>query len=381
MPDQIYTASKSRSNRPGWSISFRHPLRNDARGRPGLKMRRGLGTPDEAEADKMVGEMNELLGDPGWWNAAKRQEAELRFSRAVVDALYDEIQAGRDDTNDLREACIHLPTKEEGYSRVLFVGTTGAGKTSLLRQFIGSDPDDDRFPSTAPAKTTIADIEVILATGSFEAVVTFFTEFQVQANIEECITDACIALFEGAAIDKAADQFLNHRDQKFRLSYVLGGWRRDQGSDDEELSFSDGDEEAIIDEDGILTEAERGRNRQNLANYLARMNDLTKVVVQRLERDLDIELNKISGPDREAAQQLVEENFDAQLSQLEEFHDLVQDVLDDVRSNSTWLRRANCVAVVPIGPSCGYSTQTIATISSVTFVGSRATIGRNSADC
>jgi len=36
MPNQIYTASKTRSNRPGWSISFRHPLRNDSRGRPGL---------------------------------------------------------------------------------------------------------------------------------------------------------------------------------------------------------------------------------------------------------------------------------------------------------------------------------------------------------
>ena len=64
----------------------------------------------------------------------------------------------------LREAHIRLPNAEQdGYSRVLFVGTTGAGKTSLFRQLIGSDPDDDRFPSTAPAKTTIADIEVIQA--------------------------------------------------------------------------------------------------------------------------------------------------------------------------------------------------------------------------
>src|SRR5689334_8912263 len=114
MSEQIYSASKSRSNRPGWSISFRHPLRNDARGRPGLKMRRGLGTSDEAEADKMVSDMNELLRDPGWWNAAKRHEAELRYSKAAVDAFYDEIQAGRDDSNALREACIHLPTKKEG---------------------------------------------------------------------------------------------------------------------------------------------------------------------------------------------------------------------------------------------------------------------------
>jgi hypothetical protein len=59
---------------------------------------------------------------------------------------------------------------------------TGAGKTSLLRQLIGSDPDEDRFPSTAPAKTTIADIEVIQDEGDFEAAVTFFTEFQTHAE-------------------------------------------------------------------------------------------------------------------------------------------------------------------------------------------------------
>src|ERR1700682_4990687 len=94
MTKDFYVASKSRPNRPGWSISFRHPLRNDSRGRAGLKMRRGLGTSDEIEAEAMVGEMNTILADQTWWNAARRQEAELRFSKPVVEAFYDEIQAG-----------------------------------------------------------------------------------------------------------------------------------------------------------------------------------------------------------------------------------------------------------------------------------------------
>ena len=93
----VHSASKTRSHRPGWSIAFRHPLRNDARGRAGLKMRRGLGTSDDAEADAMVAVMNIILSDQAWWNASKRKEAELRFSRAIVEAFYDEIQAGRDD--------------------------------------------------------------------------------------------------------------------------------------------------------------------------------------------------------------------------------------------------------------------------------------------
>ena len=105
--------------------------------------------------------MNTLLKDRTWWNANKRADAKRTFSKAIVDAFYDELQAGRQDPEGLREELITLPSADDGYSRVLFVGTTGAGKTSLLRQLIDSDPDEDRFPSTAPAKTTIADIEIV----------------------------------------------------------------------------------------------------------------------------------------------------------------------------------------------------------------------------
>ena len=333
MPKPIYTANKTRSNRPGWSVSFRHPLRNDARGRAGLKMRRGLGTSDAAEADAMVAEMNVILSAQSWWNAAKRPEAALRFSKPVVDAFYDEIQAGREEPEALREASIRLPNKEEGYPNVLFVGTTGAGKTSLLRQLIGSDPDEDRFPSTAPAKTTIADIEVIQADGDFAAAVTFFTEFQTQANIEECVIDAALAVLEKAPMDKIADRFLSHRDQKFRLSYILGGWRANGGGDEQdEMSFDDaGDSTAVLDDEVALTEAERAANRETITRYLECIGELSRAVVAKLNEELGVD-PRDAGPDRDVAQQLIEENFDLYLTQEEAFHELVQDILEDVRS-------------------------------------------------
>ncbi len=40
---------------------------------------------------------------------------------------------------------------------MLLLGTTGAGKTTLVRQFLGTDPATERFPSTSTAKTTVAD--------------------------------------------------------------------------------------------------------------------------------------------------------------------------------------------------------------------------------
>ena len=334
MSNLTYSASKSRSDRPGWSVSFRHPLRRDARGKPGLKMRRGLGTTDEAEAEQLVTEMNVLLTDRTWWNANKRADAERRFSRPIMAAFYDEIQAGREDPESLREELIRLPTAEDGYSRVLFVGTTGAGKTSLLRQLIGSDPDRDRFPSTAPAKTTIADIEVIQSDGTYRAAVTFFTEFQIQANVEECIVDACLAVREQAPTEKVADRFLNHRDQKFRLSYILGGWREanDQEAADDEFSF-DEEPETINDglEDDSLIASERVENREALEGILNRIDELPAKIENRLLDELGMEPNKSMGADREALEELIEENFDAYLAEDESFQELVQDVLDRIR--------------------------------------------------
>ena len=334
MPESLYSASKSRSNRPGWSVTFRHPLRNDARGKPGLRIRRGLGTTDDVEADRLVAEMNTLLTDRTWWNAGKRADAERSFSKAIVDAFYDEMQAGREDPEALREELITLPNADDGYSRVLFVGTTGAGKTSLLRQLIDSDPEEDRFPSTAPAKTTIADIEIVQSEGPYQAVVTFFTEFQIQASVEECIADACSAAREGAPDDRVAERFLNHRDQKFRLSYILGGWREvdNPATETDEFSF-DEEPEAISggQEDGGLGPAERTHNREVLQNILSRIAALTEKAVNRLSSDLGIEPGTPRGPDREAVEELIEEHFEAYLIEDEGFHELVHDVLDQVR--------------------------------------------------
>jgi len=68
-----------------------------------------------------------------------------------------------------------------------------------------------------------------------------------------------------------------------------------------------------------------------LEQYLARIGKLSASVVSELTAELGVDA-KAGSADREAAQQLIEENFEAQLSQLEAFHELVQDILEDVRS-------------------------------------------------
>ena len=73
------------------------------------------------------------------------------------------------------------------------LGTTGAGKTTLVRQLIGTDPDEEALPTTATGRTTIADMEIITAEGAFEAAVTFFPADEIREHLIDCVLRAVLA--------------------------------------------------------------------------------------------------------------------------------------------------------------------------------------------
>jgi hypothetical protein len=328
--DMAYTASKSPTkDRPGFSISFRHPCRKDSKGKPGLKMRRGLNTPDPAEADVLVEQMNEILNDETWWTAARYQDALKTFDRRIVDAFYDSIQAGTPDSRELRDQVIALPGKEQGYAQILFVGTTGAGKTSLLRHLIGSDPEADRFPSTSTAKTTVSDIEVVPTEGTFRAVVTFFSDVAIQTNIEDCVLNACSAVWERMPEEKVADRLLHHPDQRFRLSYVLGSWNKVKPTAaPEDWDFGDNEQATVdaVSEDEAVSTADGLLLQTALEGYVKRITDLAQAKAKDISRELLPDPMSASAEDREAAVEI----FQGELFEDEVFHEIVQDLLDDV---------------------------------------------------
>lgn len=282
MTTRIHRATKTRSNRPGWSVTFSHPRRSDARGKFGLKVRRGLGTTDDAEADRLVEQVNVLLSDESWWSLDRRVDAALQFDPVVVSAFFDGIEAGALSAKDLRERIIPLPAQEEGYAKVMLVGSTGAGKTTLLRQLIGSDHKKDRFPSTSTAKTTTADIEIITAPGPFEAVITFMTEHEVRCSVDECLEEACIGVIREYDDTRVAEALLEHPEQRFRLSYLLGGWQQGQliqeSEDQYEMDFDEEDETDTLAEEEIVGFSEVIGNKERLTGYIAHIRDVAQSV-------------------------------------------------------------------------------------------------------
>ncbi|MDR6496787.1 energy-coupling factor transporter ATP-binding protein EcfA2 [Paraburkholderia terricola] len=325
-----YSASLATTpGRPGYSISFRHPCRLDSKGKPGLKMRRGLGTDDQAMGESLVAQMNVLLKDEAWWTIARYQDALLEFDKRIVDAFFDSIQAGTRNSYEIRNGIIPMPGKADGYAKVLFVGTTGAGKTTLLRHLIGSDPELDRFPSTSTAKTTVSDIEVIPAEGGYRAVITFFPETVIQANIEDCVINACSAVWERLPEDKVADRFLHHPDQRFRLSYILGSWKKDKptehAADDWDFGEPDQAAAAAANTDEVVSTADAEELQVRLEAYVARITSLAKVKGDAVAGELLPDPHSASVEDREAALEI----FQGELFADEAFHEIVHDVIDD----------------------------------------------------
>ena len=325
-----YSASLSRTQgRTGYSLIFRHPVRRShATGKPGIRVRRGLGTRDEAEAARLRDELNVLLGNAKYHDAAARPEAERRFDPRVVNIFFDKMVPEDTDFAALRDAVIPLPESEPaGYRRVLFLGTIGAGKTTLVRQLIGTDPEKERFPSTSAAKTTIHDTEIVLADGDWRAVVTFASRDEVREHLNECVSSAVLAEARGADDAEVLRRLLNHANQRFRFSYVLGNGPR---VDSRNSDFDDEDVEPES-EDDLLSDLEHGPiNMTSTAELLAEAMETLRGLASRLRDRLHAELKVSGDDDKRVAEEIFEEELDNLLRDDENFQRVTDALMEEI---------------------------------------------------
>lgn len=343
----VYRASKNRGQgREAWCVTFQHPLRRSEDGHP-VRIRRGLGTKDESEADLLVGQLNQVLSDESYWALSARERAMREFNSRVIEIFYEDIETSAVDPWNLREEVIPLPGKEDGYARILVVGATGAGKTTLLRQFIGTDPDKERFPSISTAKTTIFDTEIVIEEkGPFRAVVSFLPQDRVRSYVEECVTAAISAAVSGQREEMVLRRLLEHHEQRFRLSYLLGtlpltrtpnaGHDIDQYGDLEDdigvaqEDFSQSDKDAIE-----VDDKDRTRFEERLRHFLAEIMAIAEEVGPSVARVLDVDPKKLKPEDRDLFLGFVEEEIaehlrarplvDEIMSELEARFDLLAD--------------------------------------------------------
>jgi len=324
MAETIYKASKVRA-KPGsvWNLAYRHPLKTDKQGKPGRKMRRSTGTTDDAEAQRLVDQMNQLLANDSWFAAQREVDAAETFDEIIVRAFYDGLNTATRPSIEVRNEKLKLPWREEGFSRTLLLGSTGVGKTSLLRHLIGSHPVRDRFPSTSASRTTVADIEIIAARDEgYSCVATFQDEWTAQTLVHECVAEACGVLWDDQPDAKVAERLLEHRDMRFRLSYVLGGWERRPVAVADDDGFDEADEDEFTADDDGPGVVEAAAMRLVLQGYVARIRALAAEAKAQLgaapaSLTLDEENSR-------------RDNFEASVQQLPDFDELVADIMDEV---------------------------------------------------
>ena len=314
--------------RRGLIVDFRHPLRPDPsnQGKPGRKVRKGLGTANRAVADGLVAELNKLLADPTLHSPAARARAEGSFDRRVVEIFYEGIEPRRQNYRALRDEHLPFPPREEGYPRILFLGAPGAGKTTLLRQLIGSHPVRDRFPSTSVNRTTTCETEVIVGPPEFSAVVTFMSEDEADFEVRQSISGAILRAVDAASDGEVAKTFLERSDMRFRLKYVLGDWPEDNIEDDPYET----DEEVTSDESDAASVAVSSAEAETLAiklrAYVATIRETATNSQEEVEK-LQGPIERLSADERGTAldwiQELAEES--------DAYSNLVTDILDDLR--------------------------------------------------
>lgn len=319
-----YTAAAKRNpGRKAWLVEFRHPLKNDTNNRPGKKTRKGLGTEDEAVAAQLVDELNDLLKNEALWSLGARDEAARRYDARVVDIFYSEIEPRVTSARQLCDRLLPLPTSAEGYARVVLMGAPGAGKTTLVRQLLGTHPKTERFPSTSVNRTTTFPSELALRDGDYEAVATFMSEHEARFEIEESVSAAIVEAVQGDT-RQVARAFLEKSDMRFRLKYLLGDLD-DEGDvdpyeEDDEASGEGDDAYAVLPDDHATLQ-------QTLLAFLKRIQSVAATCKADVEADQG-KLADMNGEDRGAALDLIEE----QAVGSDAFLELVSDVLDEVKT-------------------------------------------------
>lgn len=327
-----YKASLSQG-RQKLCVIFCHPMIE------GVRVRRGLGTDNREEAMTIIADINAMLADADFHKLGARELAERQFHKKAVSAFYDHdrLRAALVDPWEKRDV---LPLPGDGYSIVQIVGSFGVGKTTLVRQLIGTDHGKGSFPAKGKGRTTICDTEIVCAPGDYSAVVSFASRDRILGYIEECVEAAVRAGAEGLKDDVISRRFLEHSEQRFRLSYILGklAVQKAAEAEDSELDFDEDEDDEIEGENNIATTAEltdqaREANSKRLADWIGRCKAIAASVTSETEKEMGT-------PQDELPPELVDEFFERLYKRLKENEALdaiVDEVLDAVEERFSLL--------------------------------------------
>ncbi|WP_196888835.1 AAA family ATPase [Aureivirga sp. CE67] len=114
-------------------------------------------------------------------------------------------------------------------NKIYLLGTTGAGKTSLVQHILGTSKDS--FPSTGQNRTTTVITEYVICkkSSSFKATIIFKNTLDISESIEDIVKEALINALKNKNEEENEEEIIQEleydleqsSDQKFNLKFLL----------------------------------------------------------------------------------------------------------------------------------------------------------------
>jgi len=101
--------------------------------------------------------------------------------------------------------------------KIYFLGSTGAGKTSIIKNILGTN--EYSFPNISQSRTTVVPTEYVISKkfSNFKTIIIFKTKQEIKNSIEDIVREAILE----EDIEDIKDKLRERGDERFKLYYLV----------------------------------------------------------------------------------------------------------------------------------------------------------------
>ena len=109
----------------------------------------------------------------------------------------------------------------DSLKKIYFLGSTGAGKTSIIKNILGTAKDS--FPNVSQTRTTVVPTEYIISKKfiQFKTIILFKTKQDIKNSIDDIVREAIIEASLNNDLENIKDKLRERSDEKFKLFYLV----------------------------------------------------------------------------------------------------------------------------------------------------------------
>ena len=114
-----------------------------------------------------------------------------------------------------------VSSSADSLKKIYFLGSTGAGKTSIIKNILGTSKNS--FPNVSQTRTTVVPTEYIISTKfkDFRTIILFKTKQEIKNSIDDIVRESIIEASVSKDLENIKDKLRERSDEKFKLFYLV----------------------------------------------------------------------------------------------------------------------------------------------------------------